>query len=203
MKTVQLTPEQMNEHIVRFKSLKPRSLIAQASTRIPAEVAQALAADSNFSYMSPVLPNNSTITAHSAIRGGDAGDCISLSMAICKPGRGPQLHAHARTCESFFCLKGTFTIKWGDKGEQQTLLEPYDFIAVPAGVVRTFINESDEEAHLLVIIQGNRIDFQDVYFVPEVAEMIVQRFGLEAKEKLEASGRRFTAGVPEVAAQDS
>ena len=69
---------------------------------------------------------------------------------------------------------------------------------MPKGVVRTFKNVSDEkDAKLLIIIQGDREDFGDVYFVPEVAQMLETRFGAEIRAKVEATGRRFTAGVEE------
>ena len=198
MKTIDLTPEEMEARTVRFKKLRPRSAMAQEKTGIPPEVSKALAADKNYTYMAPLLPNNSVLTENAAMRGGDAGNAISLSMAICGPGKGPQLHAHAKTCESFFCLNGRFSITWGDKGQHETVLEPLDFIAIPPGVVRTFMNISDDpEARLLVIIQGDRNDFGDVYFVPEVAEMLMAQFGNDIKAKLEATGRRFTAGVAE------
>lgn len=198
MKTIDLTPDEMEQRIVRFRQLKPRSLIAQDKTGIPSEVTRSLAADRNYTYMAPVLPNNSAITENAALRGGDAGNAISVSLAICDPGYGPQLHAHARTVESFFCISGRFSITWGDKGQHTTVLEPLDFIAIPKGVVRTFKNVSDEkDAKLLVIIQGDKQDFGDVYFVPEVAQMLMARFGPDIKAKLEATGRRFTAGVPE------
>lgn len=198
MKTLQLTPEQMEQHIVRFRNLRPRSLIQQDKTGIPSEVVRSLAADRNYTYMAPLLPNHSAITENAAMRGGDAGNAISVSVAICDPGRGPQLHAHARTIESFFCISGRFGISWGDHGEHSTVLDPMDFISVPRGVVRTFKNVSDEkDAKLLVIIQGDREDFGDVYFTPEVARTLMDRFGPDIKARLEATGRRFTAGVEE------
>lgn len=198
MKTLQVTPEEMNRFIVRFKDQRPRALIAEDKTGVPVEVARSLAADRNYTYMAPVLPNNSVITANAAMRGGDAGDAISVSLAICDPGLGPQLHAHAKTIESFFCISGRFGITWGDHGEHSTVLEPLDFISVPKGVVRTFKNVSDEkDAKLLIIIQGQREDFGDVYFVPEVAQMITTRFGEEMLSRVKATGRRFTAGVEE------
>ena len=161
-------------------------------------MARSLAADRNYTYMAPLLPNNSVITENAALRGGDAGNAISISLAICDPGLGPQLHAHAKTIESFFCISGRFGISWGNKGEHSTVLEPLDFISVPKGVVRTFKNVSDEkDAKLLIIIQGDREDFGDVYFVPEVAQMLETRFGAEIRAKVEATGRRFTAGVEE------
>lgn len=198
MKTTRITPDEMDRHIVRFKDQRPRALIAEEKTGVPIDVARSLAADRNYTYMAPVLPNNSVITANAALRGGDAGNAISVSLAICDPGLGPQLHAHAKTIESFFCISGRFGITWGDQGEHSTVLEPLDFISVPKGVVRTFKNVSDEkDAKLLIIIQGQREDFGDVYFVPQVAQMIESRFGAEMLARVMATGRRFTAGIDE------
>lgn len=194
METVQVTPEQMEGRIARFSAMKARSRQAQAAQGIPEEVSEFMAADRNFTYLAPLVANDSPITRFAALRGGDAGNAITISLAICAPGKGPQLHAHMATIESFFCLKGRFEIRWGDKGEHAVGLGPYDFIAVPKGVVRTFCNVSDEEGHLLVVIQGDKDGFNDVYHTPEVGETIAQRFGEDVKRKLEATGRRFTAG---------
>jgi len=195
MRTISVTPEEMAARVVRYKELTPRSQADAAATGIPPEAAQALAADVNYTYMAPELPNDSMITAYARIRGGDAGDAISVSMAICEPGNGPQLHAHTHTVEAFFCLSSRFEIRWGDKGEECLLLEPYDFIHVPPGVVRTFVNVGDERGALLVIIQGDRHEFDDVSFTPEAGEMIARRFGEEVRRRMEASGRSFDAGL--------
>lgn len=194
MQTTQIDAEQMDAHIVRFADLKPRSRAAQVASGIPTEVSEFMAADRNYTYMAPRLEVDSPITRFAAMRGGDAGDAISLSMAICAPGKGPQLHAHMNTVESFFCLAGRFQVRWGDRGEHETHLGPNDFIAVPRGVVRTFRNVTDEEGRLLVIIQGDKTGFDDVYHTPAVGRTIVERFGAEMKTRLEATGRRFTAG---------
>ena len=74
MKTIDLTPEEMEARTVRFKKLRPRSAMAQDKTGIPPEVSKALAADKNYTYMAPLLPNNSVITENAAMRGGDAGN---------------------------------------------------------------------------------------------------------------------------------
>lgn len=100
-----------------------------------------------------------------------------------------------RTVEAFFCLRGRFAVKWGDAGENELILEPYDFLPVPPGVVRTFVNVGDSDGELLVIIQGDRTDFDDVEMTPALAGEVEQRFGPEIRAKLEANGRRFTAGI--------
>jgi uncharacterized RmlC-like cupin family protein len=197
MKTIQVSPEEMEKRVVRFKKQIPRSQILQQRTSVPAEVNEFFSADVNYTYMAPQLPNNSTITSTAAITGGDAGDAISVSLAFCKPGGGPQLHAHMHTVEAFFCLKGRFDITWGDKGEHKLTLDPYDFIPVPPGVLRTFTNVSDEDGALLVIIQGDKQKFRDVQFSPDMADYVQQRWGADILSKLEASGRVFKAGVAE------
>lgn len=191
----QIGPQEMEAHIVRFRQMKPRSREAQAALGIPAEVSEFMAADRNYTYVAPQLERHSPITRFAAMRGGDHGDALTISLAVCAPGKGPQLHAHMKTVESFFCLKGRFEVRWGDTGEHATVLEPYDLIAVPAGVVRTFCNISQEEGHLLVVIQGNRHDFDDVHHTVQVGRTVEQRFGERARELLEVTGRRFDVGT--------
>ena len=123
MKTLKVEPSEMEKRIVRFKNQRPRALIAQDKTGIPAEVARSLAADRNYTYMAPLLPNNSVITENAALRGGDAGNAISISLAICDPGLGPQLHAHAKTIESFFCISGRFGLHLCAQGSGAHLQE--------------------------------------------------------------------------------
>lgn len=197
MRTLKVTPEEMEARIVRFAKLTPRAASAQSATGIPREVSEFMAADRNFTYMAPDLPVESALTRFAAIRNTHRGDGLFMSIAACAPGSGPQLHAHMHTVESFFCLKSRFLIQWGDKGEHETTIGPYDFISLPPGVVRTFRNVGEAEGHLLVLIQGDRDKFNDVYHTPEVGQAIVDRFGGEMKKKLEATGRRFTAGIAE------
>src|ERR1700722_14683889 len=187
--SVTISPEEMATRVVRFKDMAPRPK-PHADT-LPAELVDFMTADENYSYMAPEMEGRSIIQRYAALTGGDAGDAISVSVAVCSPGRGPTLHAHLNTVEAFFCLSGRFAIEWGPRGEESILLEPWDFIHVPKGVVRTFKNVGDQEGALLVIIQGERDTFDDVVNPPYVAEQIAERFGPEAVANLEAVGRRF------------
>ena len=191
MKTVQISPAEMGQRLVRFKDLKPRSQILKDRTGVPPEVSEFFSADRNYTLMAPAMDATSTITSTAAIAGGDCGDAISVSLAFCRPGSGPQLHAHMNTVEAFFCLKGRFSITWGDRGENEVVLEPYDFLPVPKGVMRTFTNVADEEGALLVVIQGNRGEFRDVINPPQVADTVRERWGDEMLAKLKESGRIF------------
>ena len=189
MDSTTVTPEEMAARMVRFKDMAPRP--KPGAGEVPDEVVEWMTADANYSYLAPAMDGQSIIQRYAALTGGDAGDAISVSLAVCSPGRGPTLHAHLNTVEAFFCLSSRFAIEWGPEGENAVVLEPWDFIHVPKGVVRTFKNVGDEEGALLVIIQGQRNTFDDVVNAPYVAEQISERFGAEAVEKLEQVGRRF------------
>src|SRR4051794_14502069 len=101
MKSIEVSPNEMEARIARFKTLTPRSKAFASTTGIPAEVNEWFAADQNYTLMAPAMSDNSPITKLAAIRGGDWGDAISVSIAVCKPGGGPQLHMHAKTVECF------------------------------------------------------------------------------------------------------
>ena len=51
---------------------------------------------------------------------------------------------------------------------------------------------SDQDAHLLVVIQGQKGEFDDVGRVPETAQKIAEKFGPEMVERLENAGWQFT-----------
>lgn len=199
MKTVQITPEDMNKRLVRFSKLTPRSKLLQAAEGIPTEVNEFFQASANYTLMAPKEGEQSEITSTAALDGGDAGNAISVSLAFCRPGDGPQLHAHANTVEAFFCLGSRFRITWGDEGENEVILEPYDFLPVPKGVMRTFTNVGDEYGGLLVIIQGNKGEFRDVTHPAIVAQAVRERWGDEMLATLKAKGRIFLDDTAEAA----
>ena len=94
-------------------------------------------------------------------------------------------------------LTGRWEIQWGDQGEESIMLEPMDLIAMPPKVTRRFINRSDVEANLMVIIQGQREEFDDVDRVPETAAAIAERYGEGMLEKMKTLGWKFGIGVGE------
>jgi mannose-6-phosphate isomerase-like protein (cupin superfamily) len=190
--SVTVSRDEMERRVVHFKDMPPRP--KPGAGKVPDEVIEFMTADANYSYLAPTMEGQSFIQRFAALSGGDAGDAISVSLAVCSPGRGPTLHSHLNTVEAFFCLSGRFAITWGPQGEESIVLEPWDFIHVPKGVARTFNNIADVEGALFVIIQGNRNEFNDVVGAPYVAEQLNERFGPDAVPALEASGRRF--GVP-------
>jgi mannose-6-phosphate isomerase-like protein (cupin superfamily) len=189
-----VSAEEIEARMVRFKDMQPRP--KPAADVLPPEVVDFLTADANYSFMAPKMEGQSIIQRYAALSGGDAGDAISISLAVCSPGRGPALHAHLNTVEAFFCLSSRFAIEWGERGEQSVVLEPWDFIHLPKGLIRTFRNVGDVEGALLVVIQGNRDDFDDVVDSPYVPEQVADRFGEDVVELVRASRRRFSATGP-------
>jgi mannose-6-phosphate isomerase-like protein (cupin superfamily) len=189
--TVTVSAEEMAARMVRFKDMPPRP--KPGAGVLPDEIVDFMTADANYSYLAPAMEGRSIIQRYAALAGGDAGDAISVSLAVCSPGNGPALHAHVNTVEAFFCLSSRFAIEWGPQGADSVVLEPWDFIHVPKGLVRTFRNVGEVEGALLVIIQGRRGEFDDVVNAPYVAEQLSERFGPATVAELESSGRRFWA----------
>ena len=56
--------------------------------------------------------------------------------------------------EVFIPLTGRWSILWGNQGENEVELGPYDVVSVPISVMRGFRNVSDQEALLLVVLGG-------------------------------------------------
>lgn len=193
MKTIDMNAQQMEGRIARFANLKPKSRRYAEAAGIPAEAFEMIAAKNIFLLMAPEGAGGAN--AAPAVAGAPG---LTVNVCECPPGNGPMLHAHQRSRESFFCLKGAFEVRWGDRGEQRTRLDVFDMIAVPPGVTRAFSNTTDETAYLLVMIQGDNDDLNDVAYSPEVGEEIVRRFGADVKGRFETTlGWNFKAGVAE------
>jgi len=190
MKTKTPSQDEMERRIARFKELVSTKARHAEDKGIPQEVLELITAKNTFNVMSPEGLGGQ-LSPKPPVVGGDAG-VFRLGIATCPSGNGPGLHVHWSTHETFMALTGKWQIRWGDKGEESTIIEPFDLIAVPPRVTRTFINVSDHDAHLLVIIQGKPDEFDDVGRVPETAELIARKFGVGMVKKLESLGWQFT-----------
>lgn len=191
MKTVQITPTEMEARISRFRAAKPQSGY-YADSGIPKEAYELMTAKALYLVMAPETQGG-PMAAKPAIVGGKG---LSLIVAECPPGDKPLLHAHFRTNETFMVLKGRFRIRWGDRGEHEVHLDPFDVIAVPPGVCRDFTNVTDETAYLLAIITGQSDqDFNDIAIAPDDARMMLDRFGPEVIKKIEATGVQFMSST--------
>jgi mannose-6-phosphate isomerase-like protein (cupin superfamily) len=76
-----------------------------------------------------------------------------VNFVKAKPGCGAASHTHP-TVEVFIPMSGRWSVYWGDQDEEQVVLEQWDVISVPPGVLRGFRNVGNDEAVLLSILGG-------------------------------------------------
>lgn len=187
MKTITITPAEMDARIARFSALQPQSG-HHAESGIPIEAYEMMTAKTLHLLMAP--PSQGGPMAQRPAIIGEKG--MSIIIARCPPGDKPALHAHFKTHEMFMCLTGRFRIRWGDEGEHETIIEPFDLIAVPPAVCRDFCNISDQEALLLVLITGaGDDDFNDIAVAPGDSRVVLDRFGPDVVERFRKIGTEF------------
>lgn len=175
MGTWQISVEEMEKHrVARFKNLKPTKR-GFVDTAIPGYER----------LIYNVIGRGVTEDASAAAAITDARD-FNLTLIKKVPGNRVGLHDHP-TVEVFMPLTGRWGVYWGDDGENEVILEQWDVISVPPGVMRGFRNAGTEEAYLLAILGGT--DSGHVEWSPKVIEMARQS-GLQLDEK----GNLITVG---------
>lgn len=188
MKTIMVSQEEMQARVARYDDLVPYG--NQHTEAIDPKVFEQLTAKKVLSIMAP---RNYKGRSSRAPLKGEPGAVISI--AECPPGNAPALHCHEQTVENFFIINGRFRIIWGDHGEESLELGPLDFISIPPGVNRSFINISDEYARLLAIIQPVTEAQEDrVSFATSVAGKLEGEYGPETVQALKDIGFHFDAG---------
>lgn len=96
---------------------------------------------------------------------------FSFSLIEVEPGKGAGLHAHS-TEEVFMPVDGKLAVFWGDKGENEVVLDALDTVTVPIGVMRGFRNADDKTIHVVAIVggdDGGRLDWHKE-LIKEAAE---------------------------------
>ncbi|MCP3712711.1 cupin domain-containing protein [Paraburkholderia sp. CNPSo 3274] len=190
MKTIKVTPEEMGRRTARFKDLVPYSKQHSGGSAVPMEVMEKLTAHRVYSIMAPA-----NYVGRSAMAPIKSVPGAVISIAECPPGDGPGLHCHETTVENFFCLSGRFELQWGDNGEDSMILEPLDFVSVPPGVSRRFVNISEEIGRLFVVIQPSGEQQDRVAYAPVVGTEIESAYGTGVLNNLKDLGFKFDAGV--------
>lgn len=168
------TPQEMEKRIARFKRLTPHPM----------------------TFLDQAFPENERDVFNiigrgvSEEKGASAEitdvDGFNMQMSRAKPGKGNGLHSHT-TVETFIPLNGRWKIFWGDRGENEVVLEQFDVISVPPGVMRSFRNVGDEEAYLLAILGGT--DAGRVTWSPELVRQAKER-GWELDSKGDLAVRK-------------
>jgi mannose-6-phosphate isomerase-like protein (cupin superfamily) len=139
--SVQISKAEMEQRVARFKHLTP-SKRAFVDTALPGHerlifnvIGRGVTEDASL---------NPAIT--------DARD-FNLTFVHAEPGKGAALHAHP-TVEVFMPLSGRWAVYWGAQGEQEIVLDQWDVISVPPGVMRGFRNAGDSAGYLMAILGG-------------------------------------------------
>ncbi len=188
IKTAHIDDETMSRRVARFSQLRP--LPVQRGADIPQAALDIVYARQLLSVIGLEKGAGSTpINAQAPIIGAGG---MTMTLALCPPGQGPELHAHRQTFETFTVLEGRFEVCWNDHGENRLELDRFDTISVPPGVCRSFRNIGAEDALLQVIITGGVHDMNDIDFSAAVVPRI-EAIDAEARPRLEALGFTFTA----------
>jgi uncharacterized RmlC-like cupin family protein len=174
--------------LARFKDLVPYQS-QHADNGIPRDVMEYLAANKVFPVVCP--PGLVGRNALAPLRGWP-GLCITIAQ--CTPRQGPVAHNHTGTLETFFCLDGRFDVEWGNRLEHKVTLEPGDLCSVPPGVYRSFRNLTDQEARLLVLIQGDETMSDKIEMPRAIGEEVRQKHGDRVMELLAGINMRFQGG---------
>lgn len=82
-------------------------------------------------------------------------------------GQGANLHAH-KTEEVFFPLNGRMELIWGDKGEHTLMLNQWDCVSMPIGVMRGFRNPNDHDLVVYSVVGGNDEEVGRIQWHPDV-----------------------------------
>jgi mannose-6-phosphate isomerase-like protein (cupin superfamily) len=141
MQTVDVGMDEMLRRVARFKDLRP-SPRAFVDSLIPGHEREI------FNVIGRGVTEDTTLSP--AIT--DARD-FNLTLVRAHPGKGAALHAHP-TVEVFMALSGRWAVYWGGRGEHEIVLEPWDTISVPPGVMRGFRNAGSAEGYLMAILGG-------------------------------------------------
>ena len=166
----QWTVAEMEKRVARFKTLTPHpvTFLDQALPQHTRDVFN-------------LIGRGVSEEAGAAAEITDVRD-FNVQMSRAKPGHGAGLHSH-KTIETFMPLNGTWSIFWGDQGEHEVILEQFDLISVPPGIMRGFKNVGRDEAYLFTVLGGT--DPGRVTWSPAlIAEAAAKGWALDAKGDL-------------------
>jgi mannose-6-phosphate isomerase-like protein (cupin superfamily) len=141
MTNVQISKDEMKARVAKFGDLRP-SKQAFVDTRLPEHLRDI------YNVIGKGVTEDPDLAPAIADPQG-----FNVTYVGSDPGKGAALHAHP-TVEVFIPMTGRWAVYWGDNGENEIELEPFDCISVPVGVMRGFRNIGDEHAYLMAILGG-------------------------------------------------
>lgn len=175
------------QRVARYAKLVPYKDSMNTASGIPPEAMMMMSPDKVMPIMSPLGWEGRSKVA--PVKGAPG---LTITLAECPPGDSAGLHKHTASVENFFCVQSRFEITWGEQGQFSVILEPLDFVSVPAGVYRDFKNVGTELGRLLVMIQPEPGEQQDaVYHAKATGEEIARRWGPATVQAMAGIGIRF------------
>ena len=153
-----MTPQELEDHIVRYGDLRPcRTAFIDSHT--PGSDQK-----ENFTIIGGGVSEAADQHVHINIPHG-----FNIGAAGQPPRCRNSLHSH-RTAEVFFVLKGRWRFfwgRWGDAGE--VVLEEGDIFNIPTGIFRGFENIGNDYGMIMAILGGNDAG-GGVIWAPQVIE---------------------------------
>jgi uncharacterized RmlC-like cupin family protein len=174
-----VTREEMLQRVAVFKQLtpSPRPLVDAVLPQFNREI---------FNIIGSGVTEDATMKVPIT-----AVDGFHLSIIKAGPRKGTGLHSHT-TVEVFMPLTGTWSIQWGDQGENELTLGQWDVVSVPTGIMRGFRNDSAEDAYMLAIVGGD--DPGRVAWAGKVMSAVREKgFDLDDRGKIVEVARRGQA----------
>ena len=165
-----VTKEEMLTRVARFRSLTPsaRPLVDAVLPQFQREIFQIIGGG--------VTEDASIKAPITAVEG------FHLSVIKAGPKKGTGLHNH-KTVEVFMPLTGTWSVQWGDNGDNELTIGQWDVISIPTGIMRGFRNDSAEEAYMMAIVGGD--DPGRVAWANDVMQAVRDKgFDLDEKGKI-------------------
>jgi quercetin dioxygenase-like cupin family protein len=177
MKVKKYTNEEMMGRIVRFKDLKEHGIpLMFIDSILPGHHRM------NYPVIGDTASENPDFEVDVAIRSPHK---FQIGMVMAPPGNGPAYHTHDYI-EAFMPLTGRWRYYWGNSPEEiegEAILEPWDWISLPAGLWRGFENISEEDAWLVGVLEPHDVfTGKDPHWSSDVVEK-AGNYGFEADEK--------------------
>jgi quercetin dioxygenase-like cupin family protein len=177
MKVKKYTNEEMMGRIVRFKDLKEHGIpLMFIDSILPGHHRM------NYPVIGDTASENPDFEVDVAIRSPHQ---FQIGMVMAPPGNGPAYHTHDYI-EAFMPLTGRWRYYWGNSPEEiegEAILEPWDWISLPAGLWRGFENISEEDAWLVGVLEPHDVfTGKDPHWSSDVVEK-AGNYGFEADEK--------------------